>query len=114
MFIYNFKLTKTTIFKIILVIACILFLVFFGIATYKIISSSLDSNIKVNDNILKGEVAHLTIHNYTDILKMVHNDLEKYIGQKIKFSGYVYRAPDFAENEFVLARNMIISNQSIH
>ncbi len=112
MFIYNFKLTKTTIFKIILVIACILFLVFFGIATYKIISSSLDSNIKVNDNILKGEVAHLTIHNYTDILKMVHNDLEKYIGQKIKFSGYVYRAPDFAENEFVLARNMIISNQS--
>lgn len=43
---------------------------------------------------------------------MVHDDLDTYIGQKIKFSGYIYRAPDFAEHEFVLARNMIINNQS--
>lgn len=112
MFVYNFKLSRTNMFKLILIIACFIFLILFGIAGYKIISASLDSNIKVNDSIMKGEVAKLTVDNYTDVLKMVHDDLDTYIGQKINFTGYVYRAPDFNENEFVLARNMIINNQS--
>lgn len=112
MFVYNFKLNRTNIFKCILVIAIIVFVILFGIAVYRIISASLNDNFKVDDTILKGEVATLTAENYTDVLKMVHNNLDTYIGQKIKFTGYVYRAPDFTENEFVLARNMLINNNS--
>lgn len=112
MFVYNFKLNRTNIFKCILVIAIIVFVILFGIAVYRIVSASLNDNFKVDDTILKGEVATLTAENYTDVLKMVHNDLDTYIGQKIKFTGYVYRAPDFTENEFVLARNMLINNNS--
>lgn len=111
MFVYNLKLNRTSIFKILLIIAIIIFVILFGIAVYKIVSASLTS-FKVNDSILQGEVATLTSDNYTDVLKMVHNDLNTYIGQKIKFSGYIYRAPDFSENEFVLARNMLINNNT--
>jgi len=43
-------------------------------------------------------------------LKSVHDNPDEYIGQKIKFSGYVYRIIDFTEKEFVLARNMVVSS----
>lgn len=112
MFIYNFKLNRTSIFKCILIIVCIIFIILFGIAVYRILSANSDKGFTVDDDILQGEVAILTADNYTDVLKMVHNDLDTYIGQKIKFSGYVYRAPDFADNEFVLARNMLINNET--
>ena len=46
---------------------------------------------------------------YTNILQAVHEDLNEYVGIKIKFSGYVYRLIDFDENQFVLARDMIIN-----
>lgn len=48
--------------------------------------------------------------NYTNILKSVHDNPDEYIGQKIKFSGYVYRIIDFTEKDFVLARNMVVSS----
>ena len=38
-----------------------------------------------------------------------HENLNEYVGIKIKFSGYVYRLIDFDENQFVLARDMIIN-----
>ena len=114
MFVYNFKVNRTSIFKCILIIVALIFIILFGIAVYRIISASLgDTNdFKVNDSIFQGEVASLTADNYTDVLKMVHDDLDTYIGQKIKFSGYVYRAPDFTDCEFVLARNMLVNNNS--
>ena len=79
MFIYNFKLSKTNIFKIIFIIVVIILLLFFCISAYKIFvsSSSVNNNIKI---------ANITPNNYTNILKAVHNDLDTYIGQTIKFS----------------------------
>ncbi|MBQ9298535.1 MAG: hypothetical protein IJ223_05885 [Clostridia bacterium] len=112
MFIYNFKLSRTNIFKILLVLAIIIFIILFGIAMYKIVSASLNQNFKVEDNIFKNGIASLTSDNYTDVLKMVHNDIDTYIGQKINFSGYVYKAPDFKNTEFVLARNMLVNNNT--
>ena len=112
MFVYNVKLSRTSIFKALLVIAIIIFLILFGIAMYKIISASLEQSFKVEDNLFKDGIATLTCDNYTDVLKMVHNDIDTYIGQKIKFSGYVYKAPDFKETEFVLARNMLVNNNT--
>lgn len=48
--------------------------------------------------------------NYTNVLQNVHEHLDDYIGQKIKFSGYIYRLYDFEKDQFVLARDMIISS----
>jgi len=48
--------------------------------------------------------------NYTNILKSVHDNPDEYIGNRIKFSGYVYKAIDFSSKEFVLARNMVVSS----
>lgn len=33
-------------------------------------------------------------------------------GQKISFTGYVYRVYDFTDTQFVLARNMVISSDN--
>ena len=58
----------------------------------------------------KKEDYEIPASNYTSILKAVHDDLGTYIGQKITFTGYVYRVYDLPENEFVLARNMQVSS----
>ena len=52
----------------------------------------------------------LPLGNYTNVLKNVHNDIDQYVGQKIKFTGYVYRMYDFNSEQFVLARDMIVTS----
>ena len=39
-----------------------------------------------------------------------HENIDNYVGVKISFTGYVYRVSDLNENQFILARNMIISS----
>ena len=51
----------------------------------------------------------MTTENYTAILKEYHDEPYKYEGQKIKTSGYVFRTKDFKENQFVIARDMLIN-----
>ncbi len=58
------------------------------------------------------KIANIETDNYTNILKTVHDNLDEYIGQKISFTGYVYRVYDFTDTQFVLARNMVISNDN--
>ena len=48
----------------------------------------------------------MTDENYTNVLKEVHENLDTYVGQKICYTGYVYRVADLPENQFVLARDM--------
>lgn len=106
MFIYNLKLSGSLLFKIILSI--IIFIVIFlcGIIGYKIYKAS----IKTNDDINLNSLAELNNENYSSVLKMVHDDIDSYIGQKIKFSGFVYRVYDLENEQFILGRNMIISS----
>lgn len=106
MFIYNFKLNKTNIFKICFVLVVIILLILFGICSYKIYKETTNNKIKTNN------IANITANNYTNILKAVHDNLDNYIGQNINFSGYVYRVEDFKKDEFVLARDMLIDNNS--
>ena len=47
--------------------------------------------------------------NFTSILQDVHNNVFEYQGDTIKLSGYIYRAPDLQPNQFVIARNMMVS-----
>ena len=107
MFVCNLKITSKFISKIIFVIIFILVIVVAGISVYKIFNYQ-----KVNDSIPTPDIANITSDNYTNILKSVHDNLDEYIGQKINFTGYVYRVYDFTETQFVLARNMIISSDN--
>ena len=56
---------------------------------------------------------HMGSLNYTTILKDVHNNIYEYVGKEISLTGYIYRAPDFRENQFVVAQNMKISEEDI-
>lgn len=106
MFIYNVKVNGTKLFKIFFTIVCIAIVLLFGISVYTVFHGS----IKVNDTIPPVEVNKLNNSNYTSVLKTVHENMDIYVGQKISFTGYIYRVYDLKDNQFVLARNMIISS----
>ncbi len=108
MFVFNLSVNKNKISKIILICACILVAFILIFACIKIFSKN--SSFKINDKIVAPDVVELNAGNYTNVLKSVHEDLDSYVGQSISFSGYVYRLYDFADNEFVLARNMLVSS----
>lgn len=106
MFIYNLKLNSSFFYKILLGIIILIVIVLCCIVGYKIYKAS----IKLNDNISNSDVTELTTQNYTNALQSVHENIDTYIGQKFKFSGFVYRVYDLENDEFVLGRNMIISS----
>ena len=105
MFIFNLKLDYKLIFKALFVLLFIIILIIAGLAFYKIFNYS-----KIGNEFPVPDVVNIDAKNYTNILKSVHDNLDEYIGQKISFSGYVYRVYDFNNTQFVLARNMLINN----
>ena len=104
MFIYNLKLNKNTS-KIIFIIITIIIAIISIFTIFKLFSESFKVKDKINP-----EINVLTVQNYTNVLKAVHDNLPDYIGKKLKFSGYIYRLEDFKDNHFVLARDMLISS----
>ncbi|MCI8310309.1 MAG: hypothetical protein HFJ45_09190 [Clostridia bacterium] len=116
MFICNFKVDKKKLTKILILIFAIIALILLAISISKIFTeiknNSEPQNTTVSDTIPSPDVAVLNENNYTDILKEVHENLNTYIGQKISFTGYVYRVADLKENEFILARDMIINSKN--
>ena len=109
MFIYNVKINGGIALKMIIVILSIFMLIVFGISIYRIFFTS--GKFEVDDRIVAKEITEITPENYTNVLQAVHDDLESYVGMKIKFTGYVYRVIDFKENQFVLARDMYINEE---
>ena len=108
MFVWNFKLDSKNILKIIFVLAIIIATIFFVISAIRIFNAS---NVFVtNDEIPSQEVYTITANNYTNILQAAHENLNTYIGQQISFEGYIYKVPDIRSNQFILARDMIISS----
>lgn len=108
MFVFNLKVNKNTLFKTILVIFSIICIGFMLASIYKIYSMVQESN---QDNCLPRDgVAVIDNKNYTNILKMVHDDLDTYVGQEISYTGYVYRVSDIKQDEFILARDMVVSS----
>lgn len=106
MFIYNIKLSGTKLFKFIFIIIIAFVIFLCGVVGYKLYKAS----VTVNDDISCSSIPKLTNKNYSSILKTVHENVDTYVGQKIKFSGFVYRVYDLDKNQFVLGRNMIISS----
>ncbi len=103
MFVYNVKFSSRNFFKVIIAIMVIVALIMTGIAIYKTFKNVRSTNDT-------DDVYTIDSNNYTNILKAVHENLNDYIGQKISFSGYVYRVYDLQENQFVLARDMVIDS----
>lgn len=111
MFIYNVKINGGIALKLIIILLSLFMLIVFGISVYRIFFSN--GQFEVNDRIMKNDITEIDVNNYTNILQAVHEDLNSYIGMKIKFTGYVYRLMDFEENQFVLARDMLINKERI-
>ena len=109
MFIYNLKINSGVALKIIIAILSIFMFIVFGISVYRIFFTS--GKFKVDDKIQAKEITEIAPDNYTNILQAVHDDIDSYVGTKIKFTGYIYRLIDFEENQFVLARDMFINNE---
>lgn len=105
MFIYNVKFSSKKFFGFIIALMIVIALLLTGIAVYKTFGNSKHSNSA-------SDVYTIDSNNYTNILKAVHENLDNYIGQKISFSGYIYRVYDLAENQFVLARDMKIDSDN--
>ena len=116
MFVLNLKFDIKKLLKLIIII-CILFslslFVYYAYNTYRKMMVKSEFNL-TNDFIPSNEVATISPDNYTNILKAVYSDTDVFVGQKISFTGYVYRVHDFPENRFILARDMkITENQSV-
>lgn len=109
MFIFNMKLNGNRMSKIFIGILCVIILIITCFICYNLISNSF---FKTNDNVShqKNTIYELNPQNYTNVLKSVHENIDNYVGQKIKFSGYVYRLYDFSNEQFVLARNMVVTS----
>lgn len=84
MFILNFKVNGNKLGKIFLAILLVVILIITFIICYRILGNQF---FKTNDNLKQNEIQELTVTNYTNILKTVHDDIDTYVGQKIKFSG---------------------------
>lgn len=108
MFVFNLSLNKNKIAKIILIISCILVLGILVFACIKIFSKG--STFSINDRMEVPNVVQLNSSNYTNTLKTVHENLNSYVGQTINISGYIYKLYDFKDNEFVIARDMVVSS----
>ncbi len=104
MFVYNVKISSKRLFKMIIALMFIIVLIIIGLSIYK-------TFIKTSTISDDSDVYTIDSNNYTNILKAVHDDLDTYIGQKIHFTGYVYRVYDLDSDEFVLARDMVINSE---
>ena len=102
MFVYNIKVSSGKIFKLIFVLMILIVLVITGIVMYKTFSNSGPTQ--------SDDIYTIDSTNYTNILKAVHDNIDTYVGQKISFSGYIYRVYDLQDDEFVLARDMVINS----
>lgn len=101
MFVYNIKINGMKTFKTIFIIILILLLFIMGSVMWRFVNASKEKTDIVCD---------IKASNYTNILKATHENINNYVGVKIHFTGYVYRVLDLKDNQFVLARDMIISS----
>lgn len=107
MFVYNFKINGSKTFKLVFVIMLIILICVLVSVTFKIFTGAANS---ASSCLPSKNVNKITSKNYTNILKAVHDNIDEYIGTKVNFTGYVYRVLDLKENQFILARDMLISS----
>lgn len=111
MFIYNLKLNKNKISKLFIAISLIIIFAIIAFSIYLIFFKH-HSNTKSNDT---NNIFELNENNYTTILKAANENIDSYVGLKVRITGYIYRLLDFDKNQFVIARDMKFdeNNQSL-
>ena len=109
MFIYNLKINGAKTFIIIIIFIILIALLVLSLSIYNFY---FKSKFIINDNIPYNSIADIKPNQYTNILKQVYDNIDTYVGQSISFTGYVYKIDDFKDNEFVLARDMLINSDS--
>ena len=109
MFVYNLKVNGNIIFRTIIISIIIISLIIFSISIYNFYYKS---KFVITDSLPSNSIAEIETHEYTNILKQVYDNVDAYVGQSINFTGYVYKLYDLKENEFVLARDMVINSDS--
>ena len=116
MFIWNVKLNMKLITKIVFAVIFLIVVAILLFSGKKIFGSEMLTNKQnVSDKLNLPDISVVDTYNYTNVLKTVHDNLSSYIGQKINLTGYVYMVSDINNDEFIIARDMIISsdNQSV-
>ena len=108
MFVYNSNFNKRIIIKILFILISIIISIYFIYSAYRIYNSSF----KIKNDNKSTNTINITNDNYTNILKSVHDDINSYIGKNIHFTGYIYKQIDFKDNQFVLARDMLIDSEN--
>lgn len=58
---------------------------------------------------LSSNTIIMTSENYTQILKEIHDNPYDYQNKSIEMIGYIFKADDFNEKQFVIARDMLIN-----
>lgn len=109
MFVFNLKVNGKKLFKTFITISVLLLIVIVLIVIFRIFNGAKNSS-KNNTCLPKNNINTISTSNYTNVLKAVHENIDDYVGVNISFTGYVYRVLDLNENQFVLARDMIISS----
>ena len=105
MFVFNMKINSKLVFKIVFVILFLLILLMCVISISKVFKQNNNKETDIRPTDLNA----ISSSNYTNVLKTVHQNLNNYVGMKIKVTGFVYRLYDFDESQFVIAREMIVS-----
>ena len=109
MFVYNVKIPGSKVFKGIFILMLVIIMCIVGVVVFKILNGARNSSTS-EACMPKNKICTISSNNYTNVLKAVHDNIDDYVGMKINFTGYVYRVLDWKENQFVLARDMIISS----
>ena len=109
MFVFNFKVNGRKLFRTFIICSILLLLIIVFIVIFRIFIGSKNS-AKASSCLPQNKINTIATSNYTNVLKAVHDDIDSYVGMQISFTGYVYRVLDLKENQFVLARDMIISS----
>ncbi len=107
MFICNFKINGKKIAKLILIIIAIIIIAIIGFSVFSVFKAGNNTENSNNQNIID-----ITASEYTSFLKNAHENIDDYVGMNIKLTGYVYRMPDFKDNQIVIARTMILNSQN--
>lgn len=107
MFIYNLKMNKKALCRGFIAI-CLLIILCIIIYSFYIIFIKKNPTCDAKQN----EIIELNETNYTNILKSANEDIDSYVGSKVKITGYVYRLIDFDKTQFVVARDMKFEKSS--
>ena len=109
MFIYNIKINGSKTFKYFFIGIVLLVVIIVAIVSFKVFNGASNSP-QISSCLPQNQISNISASNYTNVLKAVHENIDNYLGIQIKFVGYVYRVSDLTENQFILARDMIISS----